>query len=196
MELILLFVPVVLMGLSLAMDAVAASISVGICLAEVKQRYALRTALVFGSFQALMPAVGWFLGRSFRDLIRPVDHWIAFALLVFIGLKMIVETVKEEPGDRESCPVGDPVAWPRLLVIGIATSIDALAAGISLSIEDIPIVPSAAIIGIVTFILAYLAVLLGKRLGKNFRRRACITGGLILIALGVKIVVEHLILGI
>lgn len=189
---------VVLIAFSLAMDALAAAVSIGICIPRVRYRHALKVALVFGGFQALMPAIGWYLGRAFRAVIQPADHWIAFLLLAAIGGKMIYDavTTTDDENDPDFCPVGDPAETKRLLGLGIATSIDALAAGISLSIEHISLPLSVSVIGIITFVICFAGVLFGKRLGKRFRRRACLVGGSVLVLLGAKIVIEHLLAGI
>jgi len=187
----------VLLGLSLSMDTLAIAVTIGICKADVCQRHALKTGMVFAFFQALMPAIGWYAGSRLLGLIKPFDHWIAFLLLSFIGGKLIYETLHEkavtdEEGDADSCPREDPTSFKRLAVLAVATSIDALAAGISLAVDAAPIVPAVLIIGLITFAVAVTGVLLGKRLGVLFQRNASIVGGVVLILLGIKILIEHM----
>lgn len=187
----------VLLGLSLSMDTLAIAMTIGICKADLCHRHALKTGLIFAFFQTLMPAIGWYAGSSLLGLIKPFDHWIAFALLAFIGGKLIYETLHEkvmsdEENDNASCPREDPTSFKRLVVLAVATSIDALAAGISLAVDASPIVPALLIIGLITFIVAIAGVLLGKRLGVLFQRNACIVGGIVLVLLGVKILYEHM----
>lgn len=191
-------VSVFFIAVSLAMDALAASVSIGICIPKVKTHHALKVALIFGGFQALMPAIGWYLGSAFRHVIQPIDHWVAFLLLAVIGGKMILDAWKErdQDDDPDFCPIGEPTETSRLLGLGIATSIDALAAGISLSIEDISLLLAVLMIGVITLVICFAGVFFGKRLGRRFRRRACMIGGAVLILIGIKIVIEHLILNI
>jgi|LSQX01.1.fsa_nt_gb putative Mn2+ efflux pump MntP len=191
-------ISVVLVAFALAMDALAASVSIGICIPRVRFRHALKVGLIFGSFQAAMPAAGWYLGRAFRDVIQPLDHWLAFVLLAAIGGHMIRDAVinKAADDDPDYCPIGDPLDTRRLLGLGVATSIDALAAGISLSIEAVSLTLSVLVIGVVTFLICVIGVLFSRGLGRRFRRRACMIGGSVLILIGVKIVIEHLIAGI
>lgn len=192
------FISIFVIAVSLAMDALAASVSIGICIPKVRTHHALKVALIFGGFQALMPAIGWYLGSTFRHVIQPVDHWVAFILLAIIGGKMIYDAWKERAHDDDPdfCPIGEPTDTGRLLGLGVATSIDALAAGISLSIDDNSLLMSVVVIGVVTFIICFAGVFFGKKLGRRFRRRACMIGGAVLILIGIKIVVEHLILNI
>jgi len=175
-------------GVGLSMDAVAVSVSSGMTLAAPRRRNALKMALWFGAFQALMPAVGFALGIAFKEWVAAFDHWIAFGLLSFIGVKMIREAFAEEP----AAAVGDDsLSTRRLLVLAVATSIDALAVGVSFSLLDIRLLHTVAIIGLTTFTLCYPAALLGRKLGEIFAHRAEIAGGLVLIAIGIRILVEH-----
>jgi manganese efflux pump family protein len=185
-----------LVALSLAMDAFAVSVSAGICIPDLKPRHGLRTALAFGSFQFLMPVLGWYLGGTFRALIQGFDHWIAFVLLVAVGGKMLLEARKM--GSPESCPDEEKSAarildLGGLLVLALATSIDALAVGLSYSIIGSPILLPATVIGIVTFALSFIGCEFGKRIGARFERWATLAGGLVLIGIGVKIALEHLL---
>ena len=174
----------------LAMDAFAVSITSGCVAKRLKLRRALRTALFFGGFQAMMPLFGYLAGSSFRAYIQRFDHWVAFGLLLIIGLKMIGESTfladesKEKNEDTESLLV--------LLMLAIATSIDALAVGITFSVLDVDIFYCAAMIGVVTFILSLIGVWIGSRFGDIFSNRIEILGGVILIGIGIKILVSHL----
>jgi putative Mn2+ efflux pump MntP len=185
-----------LVAVSLAMDAFAVSISAGICIPDLKPRHALRTALAFGAFQFLMPVIGWLLGGAFRSFIQGFDHWLAFALLVMVGGKMLLEAWKM--GKPEACEDEEKSAarilnLGGLLVLAVATSIDALAVGLSYSIIGSPILLPAVVIGVVTFALSLVGCEFGKRIGARFERWATFAGGLVLIGIGVKIAVEHLL---
>ncbi len=171
------------------MDAVAVSISSGMARGRASWREALAMASTFGAFQALMPALGYAGGAWFHDAIEAYDHWIAFALLALVGGHMIVESRSREEDTREP---GDPFALRRLAILGVATSVDALAVGLSLSIMEAPPAAAIAVIGLTTFVLCVPAVLLGARLGVRFAHRAEFLGGAILVALGAKILAGHL----
>jgi manganese efflux pump family protein len=177
-----------LLALGLSMDAVAVSICAGISRPGEPFVRALRMPVIFGLFQALMPLLGWLGGSTVVSLIADWDHWIAFALLAAIGGKMLWEAWH---GDGD-CPTGDPFAWGRLCVLAVATSIDALAAGLSIAFIGLPPLVSIVVIGMVTTVLCLPAVRLGSRLGARWARRAEVVGGLVLIGIGVKIVFDHL----
>jgi manganese efflux pump family protein len=187
----------VLLALSLSMDTLAASVSIGICKPGIRFGTAVKTALFFTFFQTAMPALGYFAGSRIIGLIKPYDHWIALGLLTLIGGKMIIETLQEKDlasGDRDrDCPARDPTTSKRLAVLAIATSIDALAAGISLAFSESSPLAALLIIGLVTFAVALAGTMLGCKLGGMFRRAASLVGGSVLILLGVKIVLEHLL---
>lgn len=191
----MIYVEMLLIAASLAMDALAVSITIGICREGIQIRHALKVALFFGGFQALMPAIGYLAGISVAGLIAPVDHWVAFALLVFVGGRMLYETLHEKAieDDDDACPVEDPIGTRPLLLMAVATSIDALAAGISLALGQLPVTATILAIGLVTAILSALGVMLGRRLGCLFQRYACVAGGVILILIGCKILLEHLL---
>ena len=174
---------------AVAMDAVAVSISSGMGRGRASWREALAMAAVFGAFQAVMPAIGYAGGAFFRDAIEAYDHWVAFTLLAIVGGHMILESRSAGDEDREP---GNPFAARRLFVLGIATSIDALAVGLTLAVIDFPPAASIAVIGATTFVLCVPSVLLGARLGTAFAHRAEFVGGVILIAIGTKILIEHL----
>jgi putative Mn2+ efflux pump MntP len=171
------------------MDAVAVSVSSGIARGRASWGEALRMAAVFGLFQAAMPAIGYAGGALVGGLIEAYDHWVAFALLALVGGHMILES---RHGDDAQKPPSNPFAWGPLLLLGLATSIDALAVGLTLAIIDIPIVIAVSVIGLTTFVLCVPAVRMGAKLGSRFTRRAEFTGGVVLIAIGVRILIEHL----
>ncbi len=181
----------VLFGLavSLAMDAGAVAIGSSIKLCQVNLGQMLRMSLSFGFFQFIMPVIGWYLGQSVAGKIQNVDHWVAFGLLSLVGGHMIWESIH---ADTEQKEINDPTRGWRLFVLSIATSIDALAVGLSLSLLRISIWLPSVVIGIVTAVLTALGLQLGCRLGNAFGRKMDLAGGLVLIALGVKILVEHL----
>ena len=175
-------------AVGLAMDAFAVSIASGLTMEKLRIRYALRIAIFFGAFQAFMPIIGFMAGLSIRDYIVHIDHWIAFGLLAFIGSKMIYESLFLDGAEKKM----DPNDIQMLLVLSVATSIDALAVGISLSLLKVDIFQPALIIGIVTFILSYLGVLIGKSIGHLFEKKIEVIGGLVLIGIGIRILFEHL----
>ena len=176
-------------AVGLAMDAFAVSIGAGLTLKTVDARQTLRLAWHFGLFQALMPIIGWLAGLSVERWIAPVDHWIAFGLLAVIGGKMIHEALKD---DDEETRRGDPTKGWSLVLLSLATSIDALAVGLSLALLDVSIWWPAVVIGLVAGAFTTVGMQLGKRFGALLGRRMESVGGIVLIAIGVKIVVEHL----
>ena len=178
-----------LTSFAVAMDAVAVSISSGMARGRASWREALAMAGTFGFFQALMPALGFAGGAYFHDTIEAYDHWIAFGLLSVVGGHMIVESRSDAQEERER---GNPFAARRLVVLGFATSVDALAVGLSLAMIEVPPAAAIAVIGLTTFVLCVPAVLLGVRLGVRFAHRAEFAGGAILIAIATKILIEHL----
>ena len=177
-------------GLGLSMDAVAASISSSTTAARrVGWAQAFKMAAFFGIFQALMPALGYACGLAFRGWFESVDHWVAFTLLGLIGAKMIHESRRgEDVTDSRS----DPFSTHQVLLLSVATSVDALAAGLSFSLLGVSLLMTVTVIGVVTFALCLPAVWLGKRLGVVMAKRAELFGGIVLIALGLKILIEHL----
>ncbi|MGB9713758.1 MAG: manganese efflux pump MntP family protein [Candidatus Bathyarchaeales archaeon] len=169
-------------AISLALDAFSVSIASGMQTKSV----ALKMATSFGAFQAIMPLIGWSAGIELLALISGVDHWAAFTILSIIGLKMIYEALKQEKPQKK------PLNLYTLLLLSIATSIDALAAGLSFAFLKISILTAITVIGTVTFALAFLGALFGNKLGNKFSNKVAIAGGLILIGIGTKIVIEHL----
>ena len=180
---------ILLIALSLAMDAFAVSVSTGIAVPGFGVRQAARIGLWCGFFQFSMPLAGWFLGSSVKSYIEFIDHWIAFGLLALIGASMIREALSGEGGEA----VAD-LSVKRLFFLALATSIDALAVGVTMAfMKDVNILLSAAVIGAVAFLMAMLGGLLGRRLGQLFQKRATLLGGAVLILIGVKILGEHLL---
>jgi putative Mn2+ efflux pump MntP len=188
---------VVLIGLSLSMDACAVSISSGISIPGLRKFYMGRASFFFGLFQFLMPVAGFYLGKFFISYIEAFDHWIAFALLAFVGGKMLIEGISKKKDVQEDDTTGEKTDIRNikvLLLLALATSIDALAVGISLSIMDQNIWLSAALIGGITFIICMLGFEFGRLIGLALERGAEIAGGFVLIGIGVKIMLEHLLL--
>ena len=179
---------ILLIALSLAMDAFAVSVSTGIAVPGFGPKEAARIGAWCGFFQFAMPLAGWFLGFSVKTYIEAVDHWIAFGLLVLIGGGMVRQALSG--GEEEA--VTD-LSVRRLFFLALATSIDALAVGVTLAFDSsVNILLSAAVIGVVAFLMAMLGGLLGRRLGQLFQRRATLLGGLVLVGIGLKILLEHL----
>ena len=170
-------------------DAFAVAIAKGLHMRRITVRDAGALAISFGLFQALMPLAGWLLGRTFRDYIVEVDHWIAFGLLVLIGIKMIREALS--PAD-EGEDGSRGIRLRELLLLSVATSIDALAVGISFAFLDVAILPAVTLIGILTAVVTLLGVVIGHRAGGRFGRPAEMVGGVILILIGTRILFEHL----
>lgn len=181
-------IEILLIAVSLAMDAFAVSVSTGIAVPGFGVRQAARIGAWCGFFQFAMPLIGWFLGTSVKSYIQAVDHWIAFVLLAFIGGHMVWDALHSACGEEA---VTD-LSTKRLFLLALATSIDALAVGVTLAFIDVNILLASAVIGVVAFVLAMLGGLLGRRLGCLFQRRATLLGGAVLVLIGVKILFEHL----
>ena len=186
-----IFIEIFLIGVGLAMDAFAVSICKGLGMKTLNKKQAVVIAAYFGGFQALMPLIGWILGIRFQEYIVAVDHWIAFILLAIIGGKMIFEALKNEGCEVVEIKNG-PLNHKELVVLAVATSIDALAIGITFALLDTPIVPSIIIIGITTFVICILGVVVGNVFGCKYKSKAELAGGLILVLMGTKILLEHL----
>jgi putative Mn2+ efflux pump MntP len=181
-------ITIIIIAVGLAMDAFAVSIVSGSAYKQLKVKHALRTAVFFGAFQAFMPLIGALAGLSLKEYIANYDHWMAFGLLSAVGGKMIYESFKIKPAKENF----DPSNIFILLVLSVATSIDALVVGITLPLITSSIVVAVIIIGLVTFALSYLGVFIGKKFGHFFESKIEALGGLVLIALGLKILIEHL----
>lgn len=170
------------------MDATAVAIATSIMLKRIDGRQVFRFAFHFGLFQAAMPVVGWFAGRGLKGFIDSWDHWVAFVLLAVIGGRAIVDALR---GDHEDVKFPDPTRGIRLVVLSVATSIDALAVGLSLALLQVTIWYPAAVIGAVTAGMTVCGMVLGSRMGQLFGLRVRVLGGVILTAIGLKILVEH-----
>lgn len=177
-----------LIALGLSLDAFAVSVSNGIMIQHQRANHALRIGFFFGSFQAVMPLIGWSAGVGLKEFISGVDHWIAFGLLSLIGCKMIYESTRREEQREKTFSL---TLW-MLLILSIATSIDALAVGISFALLNIPIVTPILVIGMVTFVFSFFGVLFGNKISHFFEKKIECIGGLILIGIGIKILIEHL----
>lgn len=188
-----------LIAVGLSMDAFAVSICRGLGMRRLNLRTAAVLALFFGGFQALMPLTGWALGSQFMWLIAPVDHWVAFVLLAFIGGKMLWEAFHED-AEKDGAPDGcdceaadtSAIDLREFLVLAVATSIDALAAGISFAALNVDIVASVALIGVITFALSFVGVAVGHFFGARYEKPASVVGGVVLILIGLKVLLEHL----
>lgn len=170
-------------AVSLAMDAFAVSIANGVC--HFSKKLALKQCIYFGAFQFLMPLLGWFLGIYVKNSMEKIDHWIAFALLVLIGGNMILESFQKEKTNIV-------LTNKNLLLQAVATSIDAFAVGISFAILEVNIIFASIVIGIVAAVISYIGSILGKHLGQFLEKKASIAGGIVLIAVGVHILLEHI----
>ncbi len=181
------FFILLLIATGLAMDSFAVSLTAGLSLNQFKLSTISRVSITFAIFQGLMPLLGWALGQAFVDIIGAYDHWVVFVLLLFIGCKMIYESLKSE-GEAHSINI---YSNKTICALGVATSIDALAVGISFSLLDVQIVYSALLIGLITFILSFLGLTIGHKLGSIFGRKVELIGGIILIAIGLKVLFTH-----
>ena len=176
-----------ILAVGLSMDAFAVAVCKGLSIRALMPRHAVIVGLWFGAFQALMPAVGWLLGASFTDMISAVDHWIAFVLLAFIGGNMIREALGK---DEEDC---DPSLAPlAMLVLAVATSIDALAVGVTFAFLRVDILPAVTLIGVCTFLISAVGVKVGNVFGARYKSKAELFGGVVLVLIGLKILLEHL----
>lgn len=185
-----------LIGVGLSMDAFAVAVCRGLAMPRLNGKHTAVIALFFGGFQALMPLIGWALGSAFAGYIQNVDHWIAFVLLAFIGGNMIREALSTKEGEECegcACDCGDRLDYRQLLLMAVATSIDALAVGVTFAFLSVSILPAISVIGLTTFCLSILGVVVGNFFGARYQKRAEITGGVILILLGTKILLEHLL---
>ncbi|HRZ86320.1 MAG TPA: manganese efflux pump MntP family protein [bacterium] len=185
-------ITLIFIALGLSMDALAVSVASGIAIRDSRLSRALKMAFFFGAFQAVMPVIGWLAGLSVRGHIEHFDHWVAFGLLAFIGGKMIYEAFKIEEAEKGS----DPFSLFVLFGLAVATSIDALAVGLSMALLNVSIVAPVLVIGAVTFALSFAGVIIGEKAGHFFEKKLEIAGGLVLIAIGAKILLEHLVKGV
>lgn len=179
-----------LIGIGLAMDAFAVSICKGLQMRKINYRFTTIIAGFFGVFQAIMPFIGWMLGKQFQRYIVSIDHWIAFVLLGMIGFNMIRES-REEEKDTYNQQL-EKLDYKELVLLAIATSIDALAIGVTFAFLKVNIISSITIIGVITFIIAFSGVFIGNIFGMKYKAKAEIFGGAVLILMGIKILLEHL----
>jgi len=186
-------ISLVLLALGLSADAFAVSVTNGMCSnGKITKRHAVYTAFTFGFFQALMPTLGFIFGRTFSDIVCHYQHWIALLLLGAIGINMLFDTYKEwKNPDADVCTVKDIFSIRNLVIQGIATSIDALAAGVSIAVLEIDIITAALIIGIITFVSCMVGVYIGKKFGSMLGLRAKLIGGIVLISIGLKIFIQN-----
>ncbi len=184
------FIELFLTAVALSMDAFAVSTCKGLNLRAMNWKRATVIGLFFGGFQALMPLIGWLLGKQFEHLITSVDHWIVFALLSIIGGKMIFDALKT--GEDACCPAEDKLDIKELIGLSFATSIDALAVGISFAFLNVKILPSIAVIGVTTCVLSMVGVAIGQKFGSKYQDRATLVGGVVLVLIGLRILLEHL----
>ena len=181
-------VEIILIAVSLAMDAFAVSICKGLSMKKMDWKKAIIIALYFGLFQGGMPLIGYLLGVGFEESIKFIDHWIAFGLLAFIGGNMIKEALSKNEDDE----VDDKVDFKTMIVLAIATSIDALAIGVTFAFLNVNIVLAVSLIAAVTFVISCIGVKLGNVFGDKYEKKAELAGGIVLILIGLKILLEHL----
>lgn len=181
-----------LIAVGLSMDAFAVSVCKGLGMKRINFKVAVVLALFFGGFQALMPVIGWALGSQFLWLISPIDHWIAFILLAIIGGKMLWEAFHDDEDDSDDSSDANIIDLGEYLMLAIATSIDALAMGISFAALSVNIVAAASFIGVITFVLTLAGVAMGHFFGARYEKPATIVGGVVLILIGLKVLLEHL----
>ena len=180
-------IEIIFIGIGLAMDAFAVSVCKGLSMKKFDLKIGIIIALYFGAFQAIMPLIGYLLGSNFQELVISVDHWIAFFLLGIIGVEMIKDSFNKDNEDGN-----DKIDVKTMLILSIATSIDALAVGVTFAFLETNIFPAISIIGVITFLLSFLGVKIGKKFGDKLKVKAQLMGGIILIVIGIKILLEHL----
>lgn len=181
-------ITLILLGIGLSMDAFAVSITNGMVYANYTKKNVFEAALAFGIFQGLMPIIGYFSGKTFASVIQSADHWIALILLGYIGGKMIYDAIHDNGFECIGCKI---FSIKELIIQAIATSIDALAVGISFSLFDINIFSSASIICVITFVFCIIGAIIGRKVGEVIKSKSLFFGGLILIGIGLKIFIEH-----
>lgn len=184
---------IILISIGLAMDAFSVSVSNGIIIEKIKVHNALRIALFFGVFQSLMPLIGWWGGTKLKWIIGPYGPWAAFIILLYIGIKMIIESLKEDVDNEKICKEKSCLNINVLLVMSVITSIDAFAVGISFAVLKVKILEPVIFIGVITFILSFAGVYIGRVIGHFSEKRIEIIGGIMLILIGFKILIEHYI---
>jgi len=183
-----IFFTIIPLAIAFSADAFAVSICKGLCVQKVKLKHCLTVGLWFGAFQAIMPLIGYFLASSFIKHIESFDHWIVFILLSLIGANMVRESIKQEE-QEEACSFG----LKSMLPLAVATSIDALAGGVAISVDKLSVWVSITFIGLITFSLSIVGVIIGNKFGKKYKSKAELAGGIILILLGIKTLLEHML---
>ncbi len=182
-----------LIAVSLALDAFAVSVSCGLAARRNLGRLALKLGVCFGAFQFLMPLLGWFLGSQVASYIEKISPWVAFGLLALIGGRMILEAFRGEDSDASDASQAGDVSLGRLLTLGVATSIDALAVGVTFALVEVNVLLACGVIGAVAVGLSVLGAAVGRKLGSRFQQQAGILGGVVLVAIGLKILLENLL---
>jgi len=186
------FVELFILAVGLAMDTFAVGICAGLTMAKVSVRKALTIGLYFGIFQAGMPVIGYFLATTFADKIIAYDHWVAFGLLSFIGGKMILDGLKKEESSKNEQTTEFSTKPSKMLPLAIATSIDALAVGVSFAFLQVKLIPAVTLIGLTTLVISIIGIKIGNIFGIKFKSKAQFAGGAVLILIGLKILLEHL----
>lgn len=186
------FIELFVIGVGLSMDAFAVAVCKGLGMKMVNWRHAFVIALMFGGFQGLMPLIGWALGSQLTSLIEPVDHWIAFVLLAFIGGKMLWDAFRGDDGCETCGCAEEKLDMRELLMMAVATSIDALAVGVTFAFLGVNVMAAVVVIGVTTFALSFVGVVVGNRFGARFEKPATVAGGVVLVLIGLKILLEHL----
>jgi putative Mn2+ efflux pump MntP len=191
------FIELFFVGIGLSMDAFSVAVCKGLQMRRIRWGRTLTVAAFFGGFQALMPLIGWLLGKQFEQYITAVDHWIALGLLTFIGGKMILDVIREKKEKKGDCEAAkptcdEPFRIGELALMAVATSIDALAVGITFAFLQVNIWQAIAIIGVTTFFLSIVGVFIGNIFGAKYQQKATLAGGLVLLIIGTKILIEHL----
>lgn len=181
-------VEIMLLAIGLAMDAFAVAVTSGVAIKNLRIKHALLIGITFGGFQAIMPIIGWLAGIGLQQFLCHLDHWIAFVLLSIIGGKMIYEAFQLEDAEKP----GNPLQAGVLLLLGVATSIDAMVVGVTFAMIKVAIFKPVALIGAVTFLLCLLGVYIGNKFGHFFEKKIEIFGGVVLILIGLKILIQHL----
>ena len=182
------FITLLLIAIGLSFDTFAVSVSTGLAVCHIRFWQAVRVAIILAVFQGLMPCIGWLLGKQIATFISNYDHWLAFILLAILGAKMIWESFESDDDSEKEC---NPLKTSLVVTMAIATSIDALVVGVSFAFLQMNIIWSAIVIGAITFIVAMLGMLFGKKVGNRLGKKMEIIGGLMLIAIGLKILLEH-----
>ena len=189
-----MYISMLAIAVGLSADAFAVTLSDMLCYGNLPLKKKMLLPVFFGLFQGIMPVIGFLVGELLGEVIQRIDHWVAFALLAFLGIKMIVESIKETKQKEEEKQCECRLSWGEMITESFATSIDAMAVGITLAIVvNLPIYVSAPVIAVVTYLLCLLGVGIASKLGKFLKNKAGIVGGVILVAIGTKILIEHLI---